>query len=86
MRPLLLVGPSLILMSCAAAMAQEPGAPVLPPGANPQDYFLTLGPYGALVWGAFILGRGVNLTLNVKLADDDRKLVERGVVALEGKP
>lgn len=86
MRPLLLVGPSLILMSCAAAMAQEVGAPPIPPGSNPQDYFLTLGPYGALVWGAFILGRGVNLTLNVKLADDDRKLVERGVVALETKP
>jgi heme exporter protein D len=68
-------------------MAQDPMAHAAMPGTvNPQDYFLTLGPYGALVWGAYILGKGVNLTINVKLADDDRKLVERGVEALEKKP
>jgi len=81
-----MIGPCLILMSCATAMAQDPMAHVAMPGAtNPQDYFLTLGPYGALVWGAYILGKGVNLSLSVKLADDDRKLIERGVEALEKK-
>jgi|GEM_PF-6514227 len=82
----LMIGPCLILMSCATAMAQDPMAHAAMPGAtNPQDYFLTLGPYGALVWGAYILGKGVNLSLSVKLADDDRKLIERGVEALEKK-
>ncbi len=86
-RPALMVGPCLILMSCATAMAQDPMVHSTMPGAtNPQDYFLTLGPYGALVWGAYILGKGVNLSLSVKLADDDRKLIERGVEALEKKP
>ena len=85
-RPALMIGPCLILMSCATAMAQDSMAHVPMPGAtNPQDYFLTLGPYGALVWGAYILGKGVNLSLSVKLADDDRKLIERGVEALEKK-
>jgi hypothetical protein len=92
MRLALLVGPALILMSCAAALAQEtaPMMQALPVAAStpaamatPQEYLMTLGPFGALVWGAFILGRGVKLTINVKLDDDDRKLVERGVVALE---
>ena len=84
-RSLLAVGPALILMSCARAMAQDVPHVAAGAAATPQDYFLTLGPYGALVWGAFILGRGVNLSLSVKLADDDRKLIERGVQALESK-
>lgn len=85
-RPALLVGPCLILMSCATALAQDPMVhAAMPAVTNPQDYFLTLGPYGALVWGAYILGKGVNLSLTVKLDSDDRKLVERGVEALEKK-
>lgn len=86
-RATLMVGPSLILMSCATAIAQDPMMHSAMPGAtNPQDYFLTLGPYGALVWGAYILGKGVNLSLTVRLTDDDRKLIERGVEALEKRP
>lgn len=94
-RLILLIGPALILMSCAAALAQEvaPVAvvaqmPTTAPTAamaNPQDYLMTLGPFGALVWGAFILGRGVKLTLNVRLDETDRKLAERAVEALEKK-
>lgn len=100
MRVVLLIGPALIMMSCAAALAQDPvAAPLVmpttampsfsaPPAAamtNAQDYLMALGPFGALVWGAFLLGRGIKLTLNVKLDDVDRKLIERGVEALEKK-
>lgn len=93
--PIVLVGPALILMSCAAALAQDPLSAMAAQQAqsnaavgaamSPQDYLMALGPFGALVWGAFMLGRGVNLTLSVKLDDGDRKLVERGVAALEKK-
>lgn len=96
MRVILLIGPALILVSCAAALAQEPATapamtvpltPAMPLGTmmSPQDYLMALGPFGALVWGAFLLGRGIKLTLNVKLDEADRKLIERGVEALEKK-
>ena len=97
MRGVLLIGPALILMSCAAALAQdmtpimvsaETPTVAIPHGAmmtSSQDYLMALGPFGALVWGAFLLGRGIKLTLNVKLDEVDRKLIERGVEALEKK-
>ena len=92
MRSALPVGPTLILMSCAAAFAQEvPQAVAAPavalpvPVADPSSYFMTLGPIGALVWGAYVLGKGLKLTLNIKLDETDRKLIERGVEAMEKK-
>lgn len=79
-RALLLVGPVLLLVSCLGAFAAE-GAPVpMPPapgGMPSMDYLLTLGPYGALVWGAYLLGRGVKLTVQVELSERDREWIER---------
>ncbi|MCK6529704.1 hypothetical protein L6R50_19835 [Myxococcota bacterium] len=80
MRPLLLlVGPALLLLSGLGAFAAEDALPAAPvPGAAPTlDYLLTLGPYGALVWGAYLLGRGVRLTIRVELSDRDREMLER---------
>lgn len=36
-----------------------------------------LGPYGALVWGAYLLGKGVKVTIQVELSDHDRELFEK---------
>lgn len=75
-RWLLGLGPALILASCAVAFAQDGAAPVSPamPGS---DYLLSLGPYGALVWGAYLLGKGVRVTVQVELSDRDREILEK---------
>ena len=76
----LLLGPALLLASLVGqALAQTVGAtdPVGAPNGPTLDYFLTLGPYGALVWGAYLLGRGVKLTIQVELSDRDRELLTR---------
>ena len=78
MRPLLLLGPALVLVSCVARALAGDGDVVPPPAGTPTlDYLLTLGPYGALVWGAFLLGRGVKVTIQVELSDHDRELIEK---------
>lgn len=55
------LGPMLLLASCGAAIAQDPQ---MVPGstvaggqfeAQTTDYIMQLGPYGALVWGAWAL-------------------------------
>jgi hypothetical protein len=76
-KALLLSGPVLLLGSCVAgALAGEtmPGGPASAPSL---DHLLALGPYGALVWGAYLLGRGVRITIQVELSERDRKLIER---------
>lgn len=78
----------MLLCSCAVAFAQEPAtgaaAASMPmPTGNPQDYIMTLGPFGALVWGAYVIGKGVSVSVNIKLDREDRALLERGVVAIE---
>jgi hypothetical protein len=75
----LAIGPSLVLVSCAVAFAQDAGAV---PGAAPSgmpsaDLLLSMGPYGALVWGAYLLGRGVKITIQVELSEHDRELIEK---------
>lgn len=56
------------------------GGPVEPP--DPLAYLLNLGPIGALVWGAYWLGKGVKLTIVVELSEEDRRLfTERRPVA-----
>lgn len=74
------IGPALLLVSCAAAFAQDVGAaaPVAttPTGMPSADFLLSLGPYGALVWGAYLLGKGVKVTIQVELSDRDRELIE----------
>jgi hypothetical protein len=73
----LLCGPALLLGSCvASAFAGDamPGGGVSPPSL---DHLLALGPYGALVWGAYLLGRGVKITIQVELSERDRALIEQ---------
>jgi len=82
-RALLLLGPALLLLSCLGAFAADetpipaPTPPAVPGGTPSLDYLLTLGPYGALVWGAYLLGRGVKLTVQVELSERDREWIER---------
>ncbi|MFZ5480163.1 MAG: hypothetical protein ACOZNI_25595 [Myxococcota bacterium] len=72
------VGPALLLASCAVAFAQDgAGVPAVPGGTAPSlDYLLSLGPYGALVWGAYLLGKGVKVTIQVELSERDRVLLQ----------
>jgi hypothetical protein len=73
------IGPALLLVSCAAAFAQDgAGLPAVPGGTAPSlDYLLSVGPYGALVWGAYLLGRGVKVTIQVELSEHDRELIKK---------
>lgn len=83
------IGPGLLLASMAGnvfAGEDAVSAPTAPssvpavtalPASSPSDYLLTLGPYGALVWGAFMLGRGASLTLRVELSERDREIIEK---------
>ena len=87
------VGPALLLVSCAVAMAQDPSGAVpvasAPTGMPSADFLLSMGPYGALVWGAYLLGKGVKAanvetmgagkTQPIKSCDDKlgrKKLIE----------
>ena len=79
-RAMLLVGPALLLVSCLGAFAADGlpvPAPPAPSGMRSMDYLLTLGPYGALVWGAYLLGKGVKITIQVELSEHDRELIEK---------
>ena len=72
------IGPALLLLSViGSAFAGDPAATLTAPAAPSLDYLLTLGPTGALVWGAYMLGRGVKLTIQVELSDRDRELLTR---------
>lgn len=84
------VGPTLIFVACVAqGLAIEP-APTVPSGpiagvaaAGPSyplpggDYLLSLGPYGAMVWGAYMLGKGVRVTVQIELSNADRRLLAK---------
>ena len=77
-RPGLLLGPALLLVSTVGQALAQTGAGADPSGGGlSSDYLLTLGPYGALVWGAYMLGRGVKLTIQVELSDRDRELLTK---------
>ena len=73
------IGPALLLVSCAVAMAQDPAmagpATTMPTGMPSADFLLSMGPYGALVWGAYLLGKGVKVTIQVELSERDRELI-----------
>ncbi len=74
----LLLGPLLLLASGVASAVAGDAAAVPPPATTPTlDYLLTLGPYGALVWGAYLIGRGVKITVQVELSEKDRELLGR---------
>ena len=73
-----MIAPGLLLASLVGqALAQTSGAVDPSTGGPTLDYFLTLGPYGALVWGAYLLGKGVKLTIQVELSDRDRELLTK---------
>ncbi len=84
-RAFLLIGPVLLLASCLArafAADPDPGALAASPSAISVpmpggDYLLSLGPYGALVWGAYLLGKGVKVTVQIELSDRDREIIEQ---------
>lgn len=77
-RSLLLLGPGLLALSLASNALAQTAASIADPGGQPTlDYFLTLGPYGALVWGAYLLGKGVKLTIQVELSERDRELLTK---------
>ena len=80
---MLAIGPAIVLVSCAVAFAQDGGglvavAPAAGPGPMPSaDFLLSMGPYGALVWGAHLLGKGVKVTVQIELSERDRVLIEK---------
>ena len=71
----LLFGPLLMLGSCMATALADVPVDAVAPGAGSVDHLLALGPYGALVWGAYLLGRGVKVTVQVELSERDRELL-----------
>ena len=75
----MLIGPALLAASLVSQALAQSSSAVDPTGAGGPtlDYFLTLGPYGALVWGAYLLGKGVKLTLQVELSERDRDLLTK---------
>jgi hypothetical protein len=73
----LLFGPLLMLGSCMATALADVPMDAGAPGAGSVDHLLALGPYGALVWGAYLLGRGVKVTVQVELSERDRELIGR---------
>lgn len=93
---LLALGPAILMASslygCVSfgARAAEFDGSSAPPASVPLnapmptvDYLLSLGPYGALVWGAFLLGKGVKVSVQVELSERDRGLVQDLVRAVE---
>jgi hypothetical protein len=78
---MLAMGPAIVLVSCAVAFAQDGGgaaAAVPAPGSMPSaDFLLSMGPYGALVWGAYLLGKGVKVTVQIELSERDRDILFR---------
>ena len=76
-RAFLWLGPALLLVSCAVAFAQDgrPAVPGTPSSMPSADFLLSMGPYGALVWGAYLLGKGVKVTVQIELSERDRELI-----------
>ena len=58
----------------AVAFAQDGTAPSA--SMPSADFLLSMGPYGALVWGAYLLGKGVKVTVQIELSERDRELIE----------
>lgn len=44
---------------------------------------LILGPYGGLLWGAWVIGRGFKVTVQVELSEQDRGMIRSLGDALE---
>lgn len=77
-RAYLFAGPLIMLLSCAAtALAQDPASVTIPTSPPSLDHLLALGPYGALVWVAYLFGKGVTVTVRVELSERDREAIAR---------
>ena len=65
----------------AGVGAVQAGNMPLPSWGDPLSYLLTLGPYGALLYGAVLMGRAIEkistmqITVQVRLTDEDRAAV-----------
>lgn len=71
------------------AYAQDAGSVAAAPASDPitpSTYLLGLGPIGAAIAAGIALGRGVKVSVQVDLAPDDRRLLERLVEAVEAEP
>ena len=76
-RAYLFAGPVLMLASCVAtALAEDPSS-IIPGPSMSLDHVLALGPYGALVRGADLVGRGVKVTVCVEWSEKDREALAR---------
>ena len=70
-------------MATGAGMGatMQAGSVPLPTWGDPLSYLLTLGPYGALLYGAVLMGRAIEkistmqITVQVRLTDEDRAAV-----------
>lgn len=77
----LLLALAFLPLAALAQTAEAGGATSIPSPAF--DYLLGLGPIGGLIYGAYLLGKGVSVTVEVHLRPEDRGLAERAVEALE---
>jgi hypothetical protein len=90
-RLFILIGPVLILASCAAALAQDAVAPGTPAESATAATAIIreIGPFGALAWGAYLLGGAAKrlgdifgqvmekgIPLRVELSENDREAIE----------
>lgn len=74
-------------VSYGVAWAQDGAAAATSAPADLSGYLMGMGPIGALAYGAFLIGKvskeGIKISVGVVLADEDRKLLERSVEAIE---
>ena len=75
---------SLLALPLLAFGQEVAPVPTAAAGMDPTlQYILGAGPLGALVYGAWLLGKGVKISVQVDLAEEDRELLKRGVTAAE---
>ncbi len=89
MRHLRFLPAFLFSLTYGVAYAQDAGSVASSPATdpiNPSTYLLSLGPVGAAIAVGIALGRGVKVSVQVDLAPEDRKLLERLVEAVEQEP
>lgn len=80
------LGPIMLLVSCATALAQDPGGPhTQMDDSQVSAYIMQMGPYGALVWGAWAL-RGLMETLKggIQISITHKhEMTDAGIEAIE---
>lgn len=84
-RALLLAAGPVLLLACTGLAWADPLAPSAMPDLPIPSYVLSLGPYGLLVWGAYLVGKGVTFTITVEISEKAQAVLERIAAALEEK-